>query len=205
MLEWLTGSGLAAAAGLNAYIPMLILGLSSRLLDTVNLPAGWAWLENEWVLGILGVLLILEIVADKIPGVDTVNDWIQTIIRPAAGGIVFGSGVGTETVTVTDPEAFLNSDAWVPVVIGIVMALVVHAGKMFARPAANAVTAGLAAPALSTAEDISSVALSIFAIVIPILVIVGLVALIGGLIYLVIRRRRREKISTAPSGGASQR
>jgi len=200
MLEWLTGSGLAAAAGLNAYIPMIILGVTSRLLDTVNLPAGWAWLENEWVLAILGVLLVLEIIADKIPGVDSVNDLIQTIVRPAAGGIVFGSGVGTETATVTDPEAFINSDAWVPVVIGIVLALVVHAGKMLARPAANAVTAGLAAPALSTAEDLSSVALSIVAIVIPIFVIVALIALIAGLIWLVIRRRRREKISTAPSG-----
>jgi len=200
MLEWLTGSGLAAAAGLNAYIPMIILGVSSRLLDTVNLPTGWAWLENEWVLSVLGVLLLLEIVADKIPGVDSVNDWIQTIVRPAAGGIVFGSGVGTETATVSDPEAFMNSDAWVPVVIGIVLSLVVHVGKALARPAANAVTAGLAAPALSTAEDISSVALSIIAIAFPILVIGALIALTAGLISLAIRRRRRENVSTAPSG-----
>jgi len=197
MLEFLTGSGLAAAAGLNAYIPMLILGLSSRFLDTVNLPGNWLWLENEWVLGILGVLLLFELIADKIPGLDTVNDWVQTIVRPAAGGIVFGSGSASETVTVTDPASFFQSDAWVPVVIGIVMALVVHVGKMAARPMANAATAGLAAPALSTAEDLSSILLSVLAIVIPILVVVAIVGLVVALVLLVTRRRRRESAAAS--------
>lgn len=55
MLEVLTGAGLASASGLNAFIPMLSLGLLSRFTDLVNLPAGWEWLENEWVLGIIAV------------------------------------------------------------------------------------------------------------------------------------------------------
>ena len=84
MLELLTGTGLAVAAGLNAYVPMLVLGLAGRFLDFVELPAAWAWLENEWVLLILGVLLVIELVADKIPAVDSVNDVIQSIVRPAA-------------------------------------------------------------------------------------------------------------------------
>jgi len=82
MLEFLTGTGLAVAAGLNAYIPMILIGLASRFLDFFQLPETWRWLENPWVLIILGVLLVIEIVADKIPVVDTVNDWIQTIVRP---------------------------------------------------------------------------------------------------------------------------
>ena len=40
MLEILAGTGLAAAAGLNAYIPLLALGLAGRFLDFVELPAG---------------------------------------------------------------------------------------------------------------------------------------------------------------------
>ncbi len=202
MLEFLTGTGLAAAAGLNAYIPMLVLGLSSRLFDVVNLPAGWAWLENEWVLGILAVLLLLEIVADKIPAVDTINDWIQTIVRPAAGGIVFGSGTAAETAVVTDPAEFFASNQWVPVVIGIVLALTVHAGKMAARPIANAATAGAAAPVLSTVEDLSSLLLSAVAIVIPVLVIAGLASLVVGLVLLRRRMRRRAARRTA-AGSAS--
>ena len=197
MLEFLTGTGLAAAAGLNAYIPMLVLGLSSRLFDVVNLPAGWAWLENEWVLGILALLLLLEIVADKIPAVDTINDWIQTIVRPAAGGIVFGSGTAAETAVVTDPAEFFASNQWVPVVIGIVLALTVHAGKMAARPIANAATAGAAAPVLSTVEDLSSLLLSAVAIVIPVLVVAGLASLVVGLVLLRRRMRRRAARRTA--------
>jgi hypothetical protein len=200
MLEFLTGAGLAAAAGLNAYIPLLVVGLSSRFLDWIELPAAWAWLENEWVLVVLAVLLVIEVVADKIPVVDTVNDWLQTIIRPTAGGILFGTGTASETVAVTDPAAFFASNQWVPIVIGIVLSLLVHTGKSLARPAANAVTAGVAAPVLSVAEDVSSVVLSILAILLPLLVIVALVGVAVGLAVLVRRRRRaREARAAGPA------
>lgn len=88
----MTGFGLASAAGLNAYIPLLAMGLLGRYTDLVNLPAGWSWLENGWVIGIVAILLAVEIVADKIPALDSVNDTVQTFVRPTSGGIVFGSG-----------------------------------------------------------------------------------------------------------------
>ncbi|MCA1942873.1 MAG: DUF4126 domain-containing protein [Yonghaparkia sp.] len=198
MLELLTGTGLAVAAGLNAYIPLLVLGLAGRFLDVVELPSAWRWLENEWVLIIIGVLLVIELVADKIPAVDSINDWLQSIVRPASGGIVFGTGAATQTAAVTDPAAFFESSAWVPVVAGIVIALVVHAGKMLVRPAANALSAGAAAPALSTGEDIGAVLLSIFAILIPILVIVALVGMVV-LVVSIFRRLRRQRRSVAPA------
>jgi hypothetical protein len=193
MLEFLAGTGLAAAAGLNAYIPLLALGLGGRFLDFVQLPEGWTWLENEWVLGILGVLLVIEFIADKIPAVDTVNDWIQTLVRPASGGIVFGGGVATETATVTDPAAFVESNAWVPMVTGVAIALAVHAAKALLRPALNAVTFGLAAPVMSFAEDFSAVGLSLLALLVPILVLVALGALIIAGVLLVRRARRRRR------------
>lgn len=198
MLELLTGTGLAVAAGLNAYVPLLVLGLAGRFLDFVELPSAWRWLENEWVLLIIGVLLVIELVADKIPAVDSVNDWIQSIVRPASGGIVFGTGAATQTAAVTDPAAFFESNAWVPVVTGIVIALVVHAGKMLVRPAANALTAGAAAPALSTGEDIGALLLSLFAILIPVLVVVAIVGLIV-LVVSIFRRLRRQRRSVAPA------
>ena len=92
LVELLTGLGLATAAGLNAYIPLLALGLLSRFTDVITLPHGSAWLENGWVIAIVAALLVIEIVADKIPALDSVNDTIQTFVRPTAGGIVFGSG-----------------------------------------------------------------------------------------------------------------
>ncbi len=198
MLEVLAGTGLAAAAGLNAYVPMLVLGLGGRFLDFVQLPAGWTWLENEWVLAILGGLLVIEFVADKIPAVDTVNDWIQTFVRPASGGIVFGGGALTETATVTDPAAFFESNAWVPVVTGILIALAVHLVKALLRPVLNAATFGMAAPVMSFAEDFSAVGLSLLALLVPVLVLLALAGLVGTAVLLV-RRARRGRREAAPA------
>lgn len=178
MLELLTGAGLASASGLNAFIPMLSLGLLSRFTDLVNLPAGWEWLENEWVLGIIAVLLVLELVADKIPAIDSINDVVQTVIRPTAGGIVFGAGTAAQTAAIQNPTEWWQSNAWVPVVIGVITALVVHAGKAGTRAATNTVSVGAAAPVLSVGEDAMSVGLVFAAILIPVLVLVLLLALV---------------------------
>lgn len=198
MLEILTGTGLAAAAGLNAYIPLLLMGIAGRI-DWVQLPNGWLWLENEWVMVILGVLLVIEIVADKVPAVDSINDWIQTVVRPASGGIVFAGGIGTSTVAVDDPGTFFSSGAWIPVIIGIVLALLMSLAKSAVRPLANLATGGAAAPALSTAEDGASIVLVILAIVAPILVLIALGLMLFAFVALIrrVRRKRRERAAQA--------
>jgi hypothetical protein len=196
-VELLTGLGLATAAGLNAYIPLLALGLLSRFTDLVTLPHGWAWLENGWVMTIVAALLVVEVVADKIPALDSINDAVQTFVRPTAGGIVFGSGTAAQTAAVTDPGAFAHTGQWIPVAIGIVTALVVSLTKSTVRPAANVATAGMAAPVLSTVEDIFSVGLVFAAILIPVLVLVAVVALVWAAMRIVRRRRRK---TAAPSG-----
>lgn len=196
-MELLTGLGLATASGLNAYIPLLALGLLSRFTNLITLPHGFVWLENGWVMGILAVLLIVEIVADKIPALDSVNDAIQTFVRPTSGGIVFGSGAGAQTAAVTDPGAFAQSGQWIPIVVGVVIALVVSLTKSAVRPAANVATAGVAAPVLSTIEDGVSVALVFFAILLPVVVLVVLGLLVWGFVKLW-RRRRRQKTAAQP-------
>lgn len=190
MLEFLTGAGLALSAGVNAYIPLLTIGLASRFLEFVQLPDAWQWLENEWVLGILGVLLVIEFFADKIPLVDSVNDWLQTVVRPAAGGVAFGSGSASETLTVQDPASFFESNQWVPIVVGGVLALAVHLVKLVARPVLNAVTVGAAAPVVSVAEDVGSLFVSVLAILLPILVLVS-VPLLGWWAWSAVSRARR--------------
>jgi uncharacterized membrane protein len=190
MFEVLTGAGLAVAAGLNAYIPLLILGLAGRFLDFVDLPSQWQWLSNPWVLVILGVLLVIEIVADKIPVVDSINDWIQLFVRPVAGGIAFGTGSSSGTAVVTDPAQFFTSNAWVPIAIGILLALATHIGKAVSRPALNVATVGAAAPVVSTAEDFGSVVLSVLALLLPVLVIVAIGGVVVGFVVLFRRFRR---------------
>ncbi len=197
-MELMTGFGLATAAGLNAYIPMLVMGLLGRFTNLINLPAGWSWLENGWVITIVAVLLAVEIVADKIPALDSINDAVQTLVRPTAGGIVFGSGTAAQTAAISDPAEFARTGQWVPVAIGVVTALVVHLTKTAVRPAANTATAGVAAPVLSTLEDITSVSLTFVAILIPALVLIILIALIWAAVWLLRRRRRRQ---AATQGG----
>ncbi|WP_315092961.1 DUF4126 domain-containing protein [uncultured Cellulomonas sp.] len=197
MLEALTGTGLATAAGLNAYIPLIVIGALARWTDLVDTPAGWEWLGNGWVLTVLAVLLVLEVVADKIPGVDSVNDVVQTVVRPAAGGIAFGAGSSSQTAVVTDPGAFVESGQWVPVVVGIVLALVVHGAKATARPVVNVATLGAGGPVVSTVEDATSVGLSFAAILAPLLVLVGLVGLVVA--WFRFRARRRRVASAGPT------
>lgn len=200
-MELMTGFGLASAAGLNAYIPLLSMGLLDRYTNLVNLPSGWAWLANGWVIAIVAVLLLIEIVADKVPALDSVNDAVQTFVRPTAGGIVFGSGTAAQTAAVADPAEFARTGQWVPVAIGVVTALVVHLTKTAVRPAANVATAGVAAPVLSTIEDVTSVGLTFIAILIPALVAVVLLALLWAAVWLLRRRKRVRARSDADGAG----
>ena len=123
--------------------------------------------------------------------VDSVNDVLQTVVRPTAGGLAFGAGASSETATVTDPGSFFQSNQWVPIVIGVVIALGVHGVKATARPVVNATTAGIGAPVVSTAEDATSVVMSVVAIVLPIVVLFFLIALVVFAVWSLRRRGRR--------------
>jgi cbb3-type cytochrome oxidase subunit 3 len=191
VLEVLTGVGLATSAGLNAYIPLLLLGVLGRFTNLITLPPGWTWLENGWVLAILAVLLAIEVVADKIPVVDHINDVVQTFVRPTAGGLAFGAASGAQTVTVSNPADFFTTNQWVPIVAGILISFIVHSMNAAARPVINATTVGFGAPVASTAEDAFSVAMSFAAILFPFLIIFFLVFLLW--VFFAMRRRRKRK------------
>jgi len=183
----LTGLGLSAAAGLNAYIPLLLVGLLGYF-DVVTLPEPYDALEIPWVLAILAVLLAVEVLADKIPVVDSVNDVIGTVIRPAAGAVLFAGSTGL----IGDfPPA-------VSVVLGIITAGTVHGAKAAARPVFNAGTGGVAAPFVSVAEDGISLALALVAVFVPVLVVVMLAGLMWLFLRWYRRRRARDRI-TSPS------
>src|SRR5690606_7276750 len=139
MFEALTGLGLSTAAGLNAYIPVLVVGLLAHFTDAVRLPPEYAWLSSGWALGVVAVLLLAEIVLDKVPVVDHVNDLIQTAVRPAAGGMVFSA---TQAAAELDGSAWLAERPWIGWTVGIVVALAVHALKVATRPIVNATTGG---------------------------------------------------------------
>ncbi|CAM5779685.1 DUF4126 domain-containing protein [Cellulomonas persica] len=191
MLVALTGIGLATAAGLNAYIPFLVVALLARFTDVVVLPDGLTWMESWWAIGIGTVLLVADVVLDKVPVVDSVNDAIQTAIRPLSGGVVFAA---TSAAADLEESRWVQDHPWVPFVAGVVVALVVHAGKATVRPVVNAATLGAGAPVVSTVEDGTSVGLSLAAVFVPLLVLVFLVALV--VVIVTLRRRRRAATRT---------
>ena len=192
MIAALTGTGLSAAAGLNAYIPFLLVAVIARFTDVLTLPQSYAWIESWWAIGIGALLLLTEVVLDKVPAVDTVNDAVQTFIRPSMGGLVFAATSAAEEV---DRSSWMTDHPWVGVVLGVLVSGLVHTGKTAARPVINAGTLGFGAPVASTIEDGASIGMSLVAVFLPVLVIVLLVALAALLVWLwrVARRRRRTR------------
>lgn len=176
MLEVLTGSGLALAAGLNAYVPLLVLGLLGRYTDLLPLPEQWAWLENGWVLTARAILLLVDVVADKVPSLDHLHDVAQTLVSPTAGGVACAAGVGSRALTGTDEHIVTATLA--PFLCGLVIALVTHLAKSAVRAVVALSTAGLGGPIVSTLEDVSTLALVIFAVAAPVLVLVFVAALV---------------------------
>lgn len=201
VLELLTGLGLSASAGLNAWIPLLVVGLLHRYTTLLQLPDGWQWLGSGWVLALAGALLVVEFVADKVPAADTVNDVLQTVVRPSSGGVVFGAGASSETVSVPSPEALVSRETWVAVAVGLVVALGMHLAKAGVRVALDTATFGLAAPVLSTTEDGAALGVSLVAVLVPLLVLVCLAGMVlaGWLLVRRARRRRRRRRAVPPS------
>jgi hypothetical protein len=176
--------GLSASAGLNAYIPLMVVALLSKFTNLVTLSSPWNTLESWWVIGVLVVLSLVEFFADKIPAINHVNDIIQTAIRPIAGAIVFAASAQI----ITDVHPVLA------MIMGLLVAGTVHAVKSLAvRPAITATTGGVANIPVSIAEDLISTILSIIAAVTPVLIAVLLV--LGGalIVWWIWRRINRER------------
>lgn len=177
--------GLSASAGLNAYIPLLVVGVIGHYFpDTLTLNQPWDLIANPWILLLLGVLVIIEMLADKVPAVNHINDVIQTIIRPAAGAIAFAASA--KVVTDINPVFALAC--------GLLVAGSVHAVKSVAvRPVVTATTGGAGNIPVSIAEDVAATGVSILALVLPIIIAVLLIIFFILLAWWLAQRARRAK------------
>jgi len=180
-MDIFTAFGLSASAGLNAYIPLLVVAFTARFTDWIELGSPWSTLESWWVIGILIVLSLVEFFADKIPAVNHANDIIQTFVRPVAGAVVFAASAQVAEV---NPILAL--------VAGLLIAGSVHVAKSAAvRPAVTATTGGAGNVPVSIAEDILSTILSILAIVIPVLIAAIVILVVSWFIWWMWRRANR--------------
>lgn len=173
--------GLSASAGLNAYIPLLVLALLARFTNLVHLSSPWNALTSWWVIGLLVILSLIEFFADKVPAVNHLNDLLQTFVRPTAGAIAFASSAKI----LTDVHPILS------LAVGLLVAGSVHVVKSAAiRPAVTATTAGAGNVPVSILEDVISTLLSILSVVIPVVIACVLVLLTAGVIWWMERRAR---------------
>lgn len=161
---FLTGAGLAASAGLNAYLPLLILALADRTTDFVNLPTPYNWLSSNTGLLLLLVILPLELFPDKIARIDAISDLIHTAIRPGAAALAF--------------MAVAHQNEHIHLVFALMFGLViggaVHWLKASSRAGITKTTRGIGNPIISLLEDALAAALAIVAIFLPYGVLVAI-------------------------------
>lgn len=171
--------GLSASAGLNAYIPLLVVALLTRFTNLLHLKEPWDALASWWMIALLVVLSFVEFFADKVPAVNHINDVLQSFIRPAAGAVVFAANANI----LTDISPVLS------LACGLLIAGGVHAVKSAAvRPAVTAATAGTGNVAVSILEDMISTVVSVLSVVVPVVMVV---ILIVGIAWWFSRRRKR--------------
>lgn len=184
-MEVLTALGLAAPAGLNAPLVLLLVGCAARFTGLVDLPPDHDFLEDWAVLGGLATWLVVEEIVDKVPGADHINDLVNTALRPAAGS------VAALAIDQHDLSPVLTAT------LGAVLAGAAHAAKAGLRGLLTVGTAGIGNPVASVVEDVAAIFAVVIALVIPALVVLVLAGLVAGLVAALRRLRRRRPRSPA--------
>jgi uncharacterized protein DUF4126 len=177
-------AGFSFAAGVNLYATVAILGLASRF-DWVTLPPQFAIFDDNVVIGVAGVLYLVEFFADKIPYVDTVWDVLHTAIRPLGGAFIAVASLGDASPAMQGLAALL----------GGTLAAGSHLTKASTRAVANTSPEPLSNWLLSLAEDGFVVALGLLALRYPVAALavvavsVVLIAMCATVIVRALRRR----------------
>jgi hypothetical protein len=175
------GIGLAACAGLRAWLPLLLTGSLARL-GFIELGDKFQFLGSNRALVLFAVATLVEIAADKIPAVDHALDSLSTLLRPAAGSLLAASVLWQ----VNDPLTALA----LGVAVGAPSALLPHAAKTVLRTASTTLTGGLANPVISVLEDVIAIGMFVLTVLVP-LVAAAFVAFVA---FLVVRRLSSRRV-----------
>ncbi|MBA3692783.1 MAG: DUF4126 domain-containing protein [Acidobacteria bacterium] len=168
MNEWLPTLSLALGSawtsGINLYATVSVLGLLQKFGAT-KLPGGLDALDNWWIIGVAGVLYLIEFFADKIPYVDSVWDVVHTFIRVPAGAIVAYAATNQmdESVGV------------IATLLGGGLAFSSHGTKAALRAGANLSPEPVSNWVLSIVEDVIAFVGAILAVFAPVLIAIVLV------------------------------
>jgi hypothetical protein len=159
--------GFSLAAGVNLYATVAVLGLAARY-GWVQLPEQFQVFNNPWVIGLAGVLYVVEFVADKIPWVDSIWDSIHTVIRPVGGALIAVAALGDASPVVVGLMALLGGTA----------AAGSHLTKAGTRVAINTSPEPFTNWLASLAEDAFVIGLSLLTLKFPLLALLVSVAIL---------------------------
>src|SRR3954451_14768650 len=151
--------GLATATGLNAYLPLLTVGILARYTELVTLNPPYDLLSNPVVLVLIGILAVLDFIGDKIPALDHVLHLAGLIVHPVAGAIV----------SLAADSSAGGAHPVLAAACGLILAGCTHGARATARPAVTVSTAGVANPMISFIEDIVSLTLAVLAVLLLVL------------------------------------
>jgi uncharacterized membrane protein len=173
----LTGLGLSAAAGLNAWAVLLLFNGLVLLLPQEFPGPATAFLSSHFALTVALIMFLAEFVADKIPLVDHLWNLAHTLLRPIVGALLMLS-----CVPESQPAERIGLG-----LAGAVVSLLTHLAKTTTRLTSTAATRGLAQVALSLAEDALAFAVGALVFFVPWFTAIFL----GGLIVVLVLDRRR--------------
>lgn len=175
---------LSACAGIRAFIPPLAVSLLA-LSGHITLAPGFEWMGRWEVALVFGLAAVVELLADKYPGVDHALDAAGIVLKPAVGALLASS-----MITGMDPLTAVC----LGIIVGGGTAGLVHVGKAKLRLLSSSFTAGMANPVLSTLEDIGSVVWTVLAIVLPYLTALLLI-LLGVFAWRLLKHRPRRPLA----------
>ncbi|MCX4091380.1 DUF4126 domain-containing protein [Nocardia sp. alder85J] len=181
---------LSGAAGLNAWLPLLVVAVGDRA-GWIDLGHSYGWLSSTPVIAGIAILCVLDFVGDKIPALDSVLHGVGTLVAPTSGAILFAA----------DTSVSSHLPPAVAAVLGAVTAGSVHIGRTVARPFVTGTTAGVGNPVVSTAEDGTALVLTVLALVVPVVAFIAILLLLTMLGLIAVRavrwlrdRRRRTQL-----------
>jgi hypothetical protein len=173
------GFGFASAAGLNAWVTLFIVATAARL-GFLSLSSPYDVMTSIPIMVFLGVMVLIEGLADKIPGVDHASHLVHFVLQPIAGAILFASQAGV----ISDMSPVLAF------IVGALVAGTVHAARATVRPAVTVSTAGMGNAVVSAAEDVGAITITIASIIAPVLVVIVLACVLVLVLWLWGHRRR---------------
>ncbi|CAN0020549.1 unnamed protein product [Phaeothamnion confervicola] len=144
MTNFFLGIALSGNSGLRASVPLFLASIMSLTSDSINISSDMSWLSTPTFAVCMGIFMAVEIILDKIPGIDHVLHVVMSVIHPIAGAVASIA-----------PDYGGGWYARVPVLaFGSALALIIFLGRALLRVMSSGGTCGACNPFVSCFEDV---------------------------------------------------